>query len=255
MHTHDFVPSLDGVGRPPATPQGPPSAWAAARGTKREYEKVLEPLPLQMLNPHGPAKYAKMADKDVWGALNQTWKSGAVSMTELTSWTLDRRGVGVHRWLHAMKLFCEYQKVPHIRTQNEALLRPGMVTGVYDEIELILPALQYCFAPKNQRENTGANPLRSRGLSDAPGEVSLLTQPLLRQHAATLYEWLDTSSLSPLRMLFTWQSAAGLSHVASVHHRAVQCFRYHGNTMHTPTTEPVTLTEFQDAIICRHQMG
>ena len=54
----------------------------------------------------------------------------------------------------------------------------------------------------------------------------------LDTHGKILYEWLDTSKVSRVRMLLTWQSAAGLSYVASVHHRAAQCFRYQGNKMH-----------------------
>ncbi len=63
-----------------------------------------------------------------------------------------------------------------------------------------------------------------------------------------------------MRMLMAWQSAAGLSYVASVHHRAVQCFRYQGNTVHAEDVPggikaEVTLAEFQEGIKARHRLG
>ena len=77
----------------------------------------------------------------------------------------------------------------------------------------------------------------------------------LDTHAKILYEWLDTSRVSRVRMLMAWQSAAGLSYVASVHHRAVQCFRYQGNKEHAEGTAEVTLAEFQEGIKERHRLG
>ena len=73
-------------------------------------------------------------------------------------------------------------------------------------------------------------------------------------HGTILYEWLDTSRLSRVRMLLHWQSAAGLSYVAAVHHRAAQCFRYEGNSLHGKESA-VTLSEFQASIQSRHIVG
>ena len=76
----------------------------------------------------------------------------------------------------------------------------------------------------------------------------------LDRHGKILYEWLDTSKVSRVRMLLQWQSAAGLSYVAAVHHRAVQCFRYEGNSLHG-NESAVTPSDFQAAIKSRHHVG
>ena len=101
-----------------------PDGKAMQQGQKRVWLKVFETLPPQMLNAYGPAKFAKMADPDVWKHLATPLKSGAMYMTELVSADPERRGVGLNRWLHAMKLFCEYQQEAGHRKQNEALLEP-----------------------------------------------------------------------------------------------------------------------------------
>ena len=75
----------------------------------------------------------------------------------------------------------------------------------------------------------------------------------LCKHAKVLYDWLDTSQVSRVRMLLHWHSAAGLSYVAAVHHRGAQCFRYEGNSLHG--SREVTLEEFQACITNRHQAG
>ena len=60
---------------------------------------------------------------------------------------------------------------------------------------------------------------------------------------------------SRIRMLLHWQNAAGLPFVASVHHRAVQCFKYHGNVKHENNDATVGLASFQEAIKIRHRLG
>ncbi len=77
----------------------------------------------------------------------------------------------------------------------------------------------------------------------------------LDKRAKTLSEWLDTGKVSRVRMLAHWHSAAGLSFVAAVHHRAAQCFRYHGNQMDDDGAAEVSLTEFQEGIKIRHRLG
>ena len=56
-------------------------------------------------------------------------------------------------------------------------------------------------------------------------------------------------------MLMHWQASAGVSFVAATHHRAAQCFRYHGNAKHGEGLKEVSLTEFQLAIKERHRIG
>ena len=104
--------------------------------------------------------------------------------------------------------------------------------------------------------------LRSRGrhLCAVPlrysQERSIAKDPAeLDKHGKILYDGLDTAQVSRVRMLAHWHSAAGMSFVAAVHHRAAQCFRYHGNKMHGDGVIEVSLTEFQEAIKSRHLLG
>ena len=98
---------------------------------KREWLKVFETLPPQMLNAYGSGKYPKLSDASVWEAFNQPQKTGAMYMTELCSQATERRGVGINRMLHAVKLFCEMQKDVSVKTQNRALLQDSMYKEIY----------------------------------------------------------------------------------------------------------------------------
>ena len=199
---------------------------------KREWLKCFETMPPQFLNAYGPAKYAKMSDEAVWKAVCEPLKSGAVWMTECASKEAERRGIGINRFLHAAKVFCEYQLGVSVKKQNEAVLKENMYKDLYLEIDKILPSLQYCLAPKKAFEKKGSSVLRASAVDNAVATVSK-SEPDLDKHAKTVYDWLDKDKPSRIRMLQTWQSAAGMSFVAGVHHRALQCFRYHGNSQHT----------------------
>ncbi len=153
-----------------------------------------------------------------------------------------------------MKVFCEYQQTPQIRKQNEALLIDAKCEELYTEIEHILPSLQFCLAPKKVVTQSGASSLRSSGIEEGSAPVGK-DEKDLDKHAKILYEWLDTTKVSRVRMLAQWHSAAGLSFVASVHHRAAQCFKYHGNKAHQESSPGVTLEEFQLCIKTRHRVG
>ena len=102
-------------------------------------------------------------------------------------------------------------------------------------------------------EKKGSSTLRASSMQTA--EKSTKSDTELDTHAAKLFAWLDTSKPSRIRMLLHWQSAAGLSFVASVHHRAAQCFRYYGNLKFSDTDASVSVSEFQDAIKSRHRVG
>ena len=223
---------------------------------KREWLKVYETLPSQLLNVYGPSKFAKLSDKQVWTEMQEPLKSGAVWMSEMCSKEPERRGVGINRFIHAMKTFCEYQKDPSVQAANKAVLNPKMHEEFYKEIEMILPSLQYCLAPKKQFERKGAAALRASGM-DAAVLPDLKTGAELDQHAKKLYEWLDKSRLSRVRMMAHWQSCGGLAFVAQCHHRAATCFRYHGNSFHGagPTQQEVSLQEFQASVKVRHTLG
>jgi hypothetical protein len=222
---------------------------------KREYLKVFETMPPQMLNAYGPAKYAKMSDEAVWKAVCEPLKSGAVWMTECASSDPERRGIAINRFLHAAKVFCEYQLEAAVKRQNEAVIKDAMFKELYAEIDRILPSLQYCLAPKKAYKKEGASLLRASAVDTAIATVSK-SEPDLDKHGKIVYEWLDKTKPSRIRMLQTWQSAAGMSFVAGVHHRALTCFRYYGNSHHKDSgVSEVSLTEFQAAIKIRHQLG
>ena len=222
-------------------------------GQKREWLKVFETLPPQMLNAYGPAKFAKLSDSSVWEAFNQPQKTGAVYMTELCSKDTERRGVGINRMLHAVKLYCDHQQESSVKSQNKALLKEGMFNEIYAEIDRILPSVEYCLAPKKESEKKGSSTLRASSLEQVVKPTKTDTE--LDKHAAIVYSWMETSKPSRIRMLLHWQSAAGMPFVAAVHHRAVQCFKYFGNTNHSDTDPTVTLSSFQDAIKSRHHVG
>ena len=223
---------------------------------KREWLKVFETLPSQLLNVYGPSKFAKLSDKQVWTEMQEPLKSGAVWMSEMCSKEPERRGVGINRFIHAMKTFCEYQKDPSVQAANTAVLNPKMYEEFYKEIDTILPSLQYCLAPKKQYEKKGAAALRASGM-DAAVLPDKKTESELDQHAKNLYEWLDKSRLSRVRMMAHWQSCGGLAFVAQCHHRAATCFRYHGNSFHGagPSQQEVSLEEFQASVKLRHTLG
>ena len=224
---------------------------------KREYLKVFETLPAQLLNVYGPSKFAKLSDKQVWTEMQEPLKSGAVWMSEMCSKEPERRGVGINRFIHAMKTFCEYHKDPSVQAANKAVLNPKMHEEFYNEIEMILPSLQYCLAPKKLSEKKGAAALRSSGIESAVLADTTKTEKELDEHAKKVYDWLDKNTLSRVRMMAHWQSCGGMAFVAQCHHRAATCFRYHGNSCHGagPAQQEVSLQEFQAAVKVRHTLG
>ena len=245
MVADDFGPST-------GTSETAKRASEDSKGAKRSWLKVYETLPPQMLNAYGPAKFSKMSDSEVWRHLATPLKSCGMYMTEMASDTAERRGVCVNRWLHAVKVFCEYQQQPGIRKANDSLLNSTKCSELYDEITRILPSLSYCLAPQMHKAKTGASSLRSGMQTESVGVTR--DEGELDSHAKILYEWLDTSKVSRVRMLLHWQSAGGLSYVAAVHHRAAQCFRYQGNSQHGDDAV-VSLLDFQAAIKSRHRVG
>jgi len=222
-------------------------------GRKREYLMAFETLPAQMLNVYGPAKYMKLSDGEVWKHFAEPLKTGAVWMTEYCSKEDERRGVGFNRWAHSQLTYCRYQLQDHVKEQNQFVLAPEIYKELYDEISEILPALEYCLAPKKAFEKKGASSLRSGVAQEVP--VSNKDPTLLDKHGKQLYDWLDPKQRSRIRMLQNFQAAGGLSFVASVHHRASKCFKGYGNSLHTPEQPEVSLQEWQACIKARHTVG
>ena len=222
-------------------------------GESREYLKVFETLPPQLLNAFGESKFMKMGDADVWAEMNKPLKSGAPYMTEFCDAKKDRRGIGANRWILTMKLFCKYQLTEEGKKHNNLILKPDVLKGLYAEIEKILPSLDYCLAPKPKKEATGAAALRSQIPTDSTECMRDLV--MLDKHAQALYAWLDKDTRSYLRMMTVFLSEGGLSFNAAVYHRSAGCFRYHGNSSSTPDKPEVSLSEFQECIRARHTMN
>lgn len=193
-------------------------------GSEREWLKVFETLPAQMLNADGQAQYARMKDEQLWEHLCKPLKSGAAYMTEMASDEAALRGVGMNRWLHAMVAYLEYQQQPEVRMKNDFVIKETKCKELYEEIDRILPSLKYCLARRKQAQKEGASSLWSSAVQSVVSETKSAEE--LDKHAKILYEWLDSSTVSRIRMLLHWQSAGGMSHVAAVNHRAVVCFRY-----------------------------
>ena len=158
--------------------------------------------------------------------------------------------------LHAAKLFCEYQNDATTKSQNKTVLKDALFEELYEEIGRILPSLAYCLAPKKEYEKKkGSSTLRASGIEVSPEVVTGKEEQGLDRHAGVVYEWLNKTKVSRIRMLMHWQSAAGLSYVAAVHHRGAQCFRSHGEVKHEDNDPSVSLTSFQAAIKMRHRLG
>jgi hypothetical protein len=235
-----------------ASGKGSKRSIADMVGQDRPWLRVYETVPAQMLNVYGEAKFGKLGDAAVWDQLRKPLKTGAMYATEFASKEPERRGVAINRWMHAVLSFVEYQKTKSVQDHNKFIMREELFNELYTEIDTILPPLQYCLAPKKVSVKSGAASLRSNAVTVSTGEVK--DQALLDKHGKVLWDWLDVSQRSRIRMLMMWQAASGLSFVATCHHRAAQCFRYHGNSA-DGLPVPVTLEEFQAGIKLRHTHG
>ena len=96
----------------PLDGDGPLPAKVARQepGGPRAYLKCFETLGPQMLNAYGEAKYAKMADEDVWKHMSTDQKSGAMWMTEYAATDPELRGTATNRWLQVQIAFCKQQQ-------------------------------------------------------------------------------------------------------------------------------------------------
>ncbi len=221
-------------------------------GEQRQWLRVYETLPPQMLNAYGIGRYVTMSDKEVWEQLVKPLKTGAAYMTEYASMDDERRGVAVNRWLLAVYTFLQYQSKEHVKKQNEYVMKESICKELYQEIMTIMPSIEYCLAPKKVSEKIGAAALRSSVVQT--GMESHKTSAELEKHAKLLYDWVKAPA-SKIRMMMTYQGAGGGPFVASVHHRATQCFVSFGNEHHTKAGDSVSLKEWQEAIVTRHQLG
>ena len=112
----------------------------------------------------------------------------------------------------------------------------------------------YCSAPRKEKEKTGRSSLRSSSI--AKPVLSAKPVPELEKGAKILSEWFDVKKVTRLWILMNWRSEAGLSHVASVQHRAMQRFLVADNRMHQSVVATgVSPEEFQAAVKSRHEIG
>ena len=232
------------------------SKVSKGKGEKRTWLMAFETMPAQMLNVYGAATFPQLKDEEVWKHLNAPQKTGAVYMTEYCSKEVDRRGIANNRWQHSQLLFCKYQQDATVKEQNRFVLSPVVFKELYEEIDRILPSLEYCLAPKKTFEKKdGAASLRTAGVASMDVSQTVKDPAELDRHGAALYEWVKKDNPSRIRMLQNFQACGGLSFVASVHHRATQCFKYLGNAKHKTSDDHVSLLEFQESIRDRHRIG
>ena len=218
---------------------------------KREYLRVYETLPAQMLNAYGMAAFFRMDPQKVWEELNKPLKTGAKYGSELCSAEEERRGVGINRFLQVLVEYLKYQLTEPARQRNQFILKEEHYTQLYAEIGLIHEAAVYCLAAKKQYNRKGASGLRNAVSFEQTSSKNLAD---LKDHAKVLYDWIKLPK-SRLRMLMSFQSAGGLAYVCHSHFFAVECFFLCGNVYHSGLGDKgVTLEVFQNAIVRRHSM-
>ena len=112
----DIGPLLEAASTSPGIGKG---KKRHAQGTEREYLKIYETLPCQMLDAYGAAPYPRLTDAQVWAATSEPMKTGAKYMTEYASQESERRGVAINRWLQPVLEYCRYQKSEAVVQQDK----------------------------------------------------------------------------------------------------------------------------------------
>ena len=215
--------------------------------------EAFETAPSQMLSTSGLARYCIMSDEEVWDGVAQPLKSGAEYMTEYASKEVERRGIGINRWLKSLYDYLEYQRTDEQKKKNKFIVKENVYDMFYAEIDKILPSVEYCLAPKKAAVVSGAASLRSSA-APAQAPVSMRTSTELDRHAEVLFKFVDPTQVSRIRMMLNFQGGGGLPYCASVHHLVTQCFRQYGNKKHQDDPA-VSVSEFQAAIKERHRIG
>ena len=88
-------------------------------------------------------------------------------------------------------------------------MKPDLVKELYEEIDRIRPAVEYCLAPRKAHKKEGASSLRSAAVVEAVSSTK--DEEELRKHAKTLYDWVDGPT-SRVRMLLHWQGSGSSIH-------------------------------------------
>ena len=240
-----------------SAPAAPAPNAGMDRGIKRNWCKAFETPPPQLLNAYGRAKYATMKDAEVWQHARQPLKTGADSMTEYASLLAERRGIGANRWPKSLLDYLEYQLCDEGVARNKFIMKTEVYTLFYDEIKRMMPHVRVCLAPKKVSIPQGASSLRSSASSSSIASTPPTPDNDLNASALALYEWVDPTKQSRIRMMLNYQGGGGLPYVASVHQLMTQCFLVYGNTGHEDQAAGgrVSVTEFQEAVRERHRIG
>ena len=218
---------------------------------EREWLRVYETLPAQLLNAYGAASFTTMDPEEVWKEMNKPLKTGAKYMTELCSADPERRGVGINRFLQTLVEYLKYQKSEQKQAQNKLILKDDIYEQLYKEIEAIYVCATYCLAGRKAYIKKGASGLRSGVSFGQPEEKK--TDSDMKDNAEKLYKWMILDK-SRLRMFMGWQAGGGLPFVSGTHLYGMRCFVSYGNTCHDTGDKKVTSEEFQDAVCKRHEM-
>ena len=117
-------------------------------GQKRNWLRVYETVPCQVLNAYGPSKYFRLEDSGVWKHMNCELKSGALFMTELCDQSHERRGVGINRWLQVLNEYMNHLVSPRGRKQNEFVLKESICKELYGDIAKYHDSVKVLLAPK-----------------------------------------------------------------------------------------------------------
>ena len=117
-------------------------------GQKRNWLRVYETVPCQVLNAYGPSKYFRLEDNGVWKHMNCALKSGAPYMTELCDQSAERRGVGINRWLQVLNEYMNHQVSARSRKQNDFVLKPSICKELYEDIAKYHASVKVLLAPK-----------------------------------------------------------------------------------------------------------
>ena len=157
----------------------------------RKYMKTYELLPAQLLNVYGRSRYHTMKYEDLWKNLNVPMKTGAAYATELCDASDERRGVGINRWAVCMRDFLKYQQQEDVKKGNEYWLDAGKCTKLYDEINTVLPSLEYIIASqvrKQSKQGSGVASLR-RVVSDLPTPEAKPAADM-KKHVQVVHDWI-----------------------------------------------------------------
>ena len=86
-------------------------------------------------------------------------------------------------------------------------LQEAICVELYEELERMIPVLQYLLAPQLQRKTKDGMSALRQGIAAVPTPQQKKDPELLDRHAKTLVDWF-TNPKSRIRMLLHWQAGA-----------------------------------------------